>query len=94
MQITGIYMNCVCAASGYWSFNPNIVVQLASDTEGARRASFKWQTAGYTALIFLAVVTYLGWWCQRYLREKFGERVKHLVAEGSYYQGCSRERES
>ena len=38
-----------------------------------------WKYAGYTALIFLACVTYLGWWCQRYLREKFIERVKHLV---------------
>lgn len=79
MQITGIYQNCVCAASGYWSFSPNSTVQLAADTEDDRHASMNWQTAGYTALSFLAVVTYFGWWCQRYLREKFRERVEHLV---------------
>ena len=83
MQITGIFQNCVCAASGFWSFSSNSTVQLAADTEDDRHASLNWQTAGYTALIFLAVVTYLGWWCQRYLRAKFGERVEHLVAKGS-----------
>ena len=81
MQITGIYQNCVCAASGYWSFSPNSTVQLAADTEDDRHASMNWQTAGYMALIFLAVVTYFGWWCQSYLREKFRERVEHLVAK-------------
>ena len=55
-------------------------MNLAADTEADRHASLHWQKAGYTALIFLAVVTYLGWWCQCYLREKFIERVKHLVA--------------
>ena len=83
MQITGIFQNCVCAASGYWSFSSNSTVQLAADTEEDRHASLNWQTAGYTALIFLAVVTYLGWWCQRYLRTKFCERVEHLVPKAS-----------
>ena len=81
MQITGIYQNCVCAASGYWAFSPNSTVQLAADTEADRHASENWQTAGYTALIFLVVVTYFAWWCQRHLREKFSERVEHLIAE-------------
>lgn len=79
MQITGIFQNCVCASNGYWSFGSTATVNLAADTEADRDASLHWQKAGYTALIFLAVVTYLGWWCQRYLREKFVERVKHLV---------------
>lgn len=81
MQITGIFQNCLCASNGYWSFGSDSTVQLAADTEADRGASLHWQKAGYAALIFLAVVTYLGWWCQRYLREKFMERVKHLVAK-------------
>ena len=82
MQITGIFQNCICAAmaNGYWTFSSDPSVLLASDTEAARHASLNWQKAGYTALISLVVVTYFGWWCQRYLREKFGERVEHLVA--------------
>ena len=81
MQITGIYNNCLCAANGYWAFTSNPPVQLASDTEAARLASQNWQPAGYTALVFLVVVNYFGWWCQRFLREKFSERVDHLVAK-------------
>ena len=81
MQITGIYNNCICATNRYWSFDSDPPVQLASDTAAARLASRNWQKAGYTALIFLVVVTYFGWWSQRYLREKFCERVEHLVAE-------------
>lgn len=80
MQITGIFNNCLCASSEYWSWGSTSTVNLAADTEADRHASLHWQKAGYTALIFLAVVTYLGWWCQCYLREKFMERVKHLVA--------------
>ena len=80
-EITGIYNNCLCASNGYWSFGSTSTVQLATDIEADRHASLHWQKAGYTALIFLAVVTYLGWWCQCYLREKFIERVKLLVPE-------------
>ena len=30
-------------------------------------------------MLIVLQVTYLGWWGQRYLREKFIERVKDLV---------------
>ncbi|KAL6713428.1 hypothetical protein ACLMJK_008893 [Lecanora helva] len=79
MQITGIFENCICLSTGYWSFPPGSTVSLATDTIHNRHASRYWNRAGYAALIFLACVTYLGWWSQRYLREKFIERVKHLV---------------
>jgi len=79
MQISGIYQNCLCASTGYWIFPSSATVSLATDTESDRQSSWHWKRAGYTALIFLACVTYLGWWCQRYLREKFIERVEHLV---------------
>ena len=81
MQITGIFQNCLCATTGYWFWSSTSTVQLAADTEEYRHASLSWQQAGYTALIFLAVVTYLAWWCQCYLREKFIERVEHLVPQ-------------
>ena len=83
MQITGIYQNCICSSTGYWSFPSGSTVALASDTEYDRHSSGHWTRAGYAALIFLACVTYLGWWSQRYLREKFIERVKHLVDDRS-----------
>ena len=76
MQITGIFENCWCASN----FD-RTTVSLASDTEDDRQSSWQWNRAGYIALVFLACVTYLGWWCQRYLREKFIERVKNLIPE-------------
>ena len=81
MQISGICKNCYCASTGYWTFGPTSTVSLATDTEDARQSSWHWKRAGYTALGFLACVTYLGWWSQRYLREKFVECVKHLIPE-------------
>lgn len=34
-------------------------------------------------MLTLLKVTYLGWWGQRFLREKFIERVKNLVSDES-----------
>ena len=80
MQVTGIYENCLCESTGYWTFGSSSTVSLASDTAEDRNASRHWKIAGYMALFFLSFVTYLAWWCQRYLREKFVDRVKHVVA--------------
>lgn len=84
MQITGIYQNCLCSSTGLHFSDYSLTVSLATDTRHDRQSSWQWKRAGYTALIFLACVTYLGWWCQRYLREKFIERVKHLVDNESH----------
>ena len=81
MQITGIFENCTCNSTGYWSFPPGSFVSLATDTIYDRQNGGYWKRAAFAALIFLICVTYLGWWCQRFLREKFVERVKHLGPE-------------
>ena len=75
MQITGIYQNCLCAAT----FPLRPTVSLASDTEADRRSSRYWSIAGYTAVCFLFVIAYVSWWCQRFLRDVFLKRVDHLV---------------
>ena len=80
MQISGIYNNCLCKSTGYWTFGSTSTVSLATDTVEDRNSSGHWKIAGYIALFFLSFVTYLAWWCQRYLREKFVDRVKHVVA--------------
>ena len=81
MQVTGIFQNCICLSIGYWSFPFGSTVTLSTDTEFDRRSSTQWTRAGYTALVFLACVTYLGWWYQRYLREKFNEHLDRLADE-------------
>lgn len=80
MQISGIYENCLCESTGYWTFGSTSTVSLATDTVEDRNSTWHWKLAGYIALSFLSFVTYLAWWCQRYLREKFVDRVKHVVA--------------
>ena len=80
MQITGIYNNCLCAITAWnWLSPSNAVMGLATDTQEDRDASWHWNRAGYTAVGFLACITYLGWWGQKFLREKFIQRVKDLV---------------
>ena len=75
MQITGIYQNCWCAAR----IPSRSTVSLASDTEEDRGSSRHWSLAGYIAVGFLFLVTYCGWWGQRFLRHEFLKRVEHLM---------------
>ena len=74
MQISGVYQNCFCAAT----FPSHEFVSLASDTEEDRRSSRYWSIVGYIAVISLFVVTYCGWWGQRYLRDVFLDHVRRL----------------
>ena len=78
MQITGIFQNCACAATYAWSPRKGTTVSLASDTQQDRQSARSWDIAGYFAVIFLLVVTYLGWFLQRNLRDYFDSRVKAL----------------
>ncbi|MCJ1388883.1 hypothetical protein MMC18_001734 [Xylographa bjoerkii] len=79
MQIVGIYNNCICGmTTSHWLFPGNTVVGLATDTQSDRDSSWHWNWAGYTAVVFLACITYLSWWARKFLREKFIQRVKDL----------------
>ncbi|MCJ1433386.1 hypothetical protein MMC27_002746 [Xylographa pallens] len=81
MAIIGIFNNCICGITiGYWFSPSKALVGLATDTESDRSSSWHWNRAGYTAVVFLACITYLGWWGQKFLREKFIQRVKDLVS--------------
>ncbi|MCJ1369577.1 hypothetical protein MMC20_000789 [Loxospora ochrophaea] len=79
MQITGIFENCLCGMSiGHWIHSGTGIVSLAQDTEADRLSSSDWIEAGTLAMVFLAAITYLGWWAQKYLRETFTFRVEKL----------------
>jgi hypothetical protein len=61
-------------------------MNLATDTEEARYNSRFWMGSGYAALAFMIVVTYFGWWYQRYLRKRFDALVDGLVErQDSHY---------
>ena len=81
-EILGVYRNCRCKIPiGTWftSYVDTEWLNLATDTEEARYNSRFWSGSGYAALSFMIVVTYFGWWYQRYLRKRFDALVDALV---------------
>ena len=75
-QITGIFQNCWCAATPNWK---PATVSLATDTQNDRDSSGLRNIIGYLALGVLFTVTFLGWYLQRYIRDKFIQRIKDLL---------------
>ncbi|MCJ1411933.1 hypothetical protein MMC19_006025 [Ptychographa xylographoides] len=85
MQITGVFNNCLCSiTTSHWVRPRNTIVKLTTYTQADQQTSDLWKNVGYAGLIFLACVTYLGWWSQRFLREKFIQRVKDLVRYSTF----------
>jgi hypothetical protein len=80
MQIIGVYRNCKCyIPASTWQYNPGAeLINMATDTQEMRNSSKYWEGTGIGAISFLAVVCYMGWWYQRYLRRRFEERVTEL----------------
>ena len=81
-EILGVYRNCRCKIPiGTWLSRDvdSEWMNLATDTKEARYNSRFWTGTGYAALVFMIVVTYLGWWYQRYLRKRFDSLVDGFV---------------
>jgi hypothetical protein len=82
MEVMGVYDSCICGITATaWfptSSRDAAVMFLASDTVGFRNSARLWGWCGFTAIIFMSVMCYLGYWYQRYLREKFMEAVNHI----------------
>jgi hypothetical protein len=86
MQVVGVFRNCICASlagtwGNLWHNNPSI--NLATDTQDARSASYYWILMGAIATAFVGSVTYIGWWYQKVLRHRFTEAVRNLYIQGS-----------
>ncbi|KAL3427639.1 hypothetical protein PVAG01_01148 [Phlyctema vagabunda] len=82
MQISGVYRNCICYAGSENWYNlkaKNPLIQVANDTEAARKASKYWIWMGVFATIFMALNCYLGWWYQMFIRRRFTEAVENMV---------------
>lgn len=82
MEVIGVYNSCICGITATaWfpaSSRDAATLPLASDTVGDRNSARLWGWCGFTAVIFLSVMCYLGYWYQRYLREKFIDAVNHI----------------
>ena len=80
MQIIGVYHNCLCSIPvGSWhTTRDSEMFNLPTDTAEDRDASKYWASCAYVAIGFMALVCYVGWWYQRYLRRRFMQRVNGL----------------
>jgi hypothetical protein len=85
MEVLGVYDSCICgitATAWFPASRRNAAVRfLASDTAGFRSSARLWGWCGFTAIIFMSVMCYLGYWYQRYLREKFIESVNTIKTD-------------
>ncbi|KAK0124495.1 hypothetical protein ONS95_009445 [Cadophora gregata] len=82
LQIVGIFRNCVChsaAATIWWHISEvNPAINMATDTQEARNASYWWMWMGAISTVFMVVVCYTGWWYQRLVRRRFEYAVEEL----------------
>jgi hypothetical protein len=80
MQIIGAYRSCICSVRvSEWINDPNATVPLASDTLESRQASVSWAITAETAIGFLAVVCYFGWWYQRFIRQNLTDEIEYRL---------------
>lgn len=81
MQIIGVFRNCLCSINvdrwGKSRFTAEIVISTNS-AEDIYRASTVWKGTSIAATIFLGVVTFVGWWYQRRLRQQFEVMISQL----------------
>ena len=72
MQVIGVYRNCLCnlPATQWRQPTAEFVISINS-AEDIHRAATVWKGTGATAVTFLGVVSFIGWWYQKRLRYQF-----------------------
>jgi len=81
-QLLGVYGNCMCSISVSEWVSPtrdSAQLNLATDTLLHREMSMYWSGAGYAAIAFLGIMTYLGWYYQRALKKSFEAEIERLA---------------
>ena len=93
MQILGVYGNCLCYINvdrwGSSRFTAEFVISTRS-AEDIYRASTVWKGTSIAATIFLGVVTFIGWWYQRRLRQQFRVMISQIGENPENLLGNSR----
>ena len=81
MQLMGVYNSDKCDINAAWWTKPhgNILVTVSSNYAlEIKDASTYWKACAITAILFLGVVSFCGWWYQRRLRGMFRWQVKRI----------------
>jgi hypothetical protein len=82
MQLVGVYRNCHCqvpASAWFSSHGEDEWIDWATDTQLARDQSKYWMRTGIASIVFMLVVTWTGWWYQRYLRHLLEDKIERLA---------------
>lgn len=96
MQILGVYSADICyITTEHWMrpFRaPGSVTAVLSLNSRLmlQDARTYWKPCAITAIVFMSVVSFVGWWYQRRMRDMFMELVSRLDAEG-FARGDARE---
>lgn len=82
MQILGVYSSDICnLTTNYWMnpLQPGLMVLVSANSkEMIRNAQIYWEPCAVTAISFMSVVSFVGWWYQRRMRDLFTEQVNNL----------------
>ncbi|KAK7449504.1 hypothetical protein Landi51_05928 [Colletotrichum acutatum] len=80
MQIMGVYRTNMCFINAHHWLEPKErrppVVLSVNSREMIKSATTYWEPVAIAAIAFMAVVSFVGWWYQRRMRDVFGELVK------------------
>ncbi|CAG8981902.1 hypothetical protein HYALB_00013862 [Hymenoscyphus albidus] len=81
MQLMGVYTSSKCSINASWWTRPHehIIVTISKNSElEIRDAKKYWIPCAITAILFLGLVSFCGWWYQRRLRGLFRNLVSEL----------------
>ncbi|KAI1872646.1 hypothetical protein JX265_005526 [Neoarthrinium moseri] len=85
MQLMGVYSANMCYVPSRWwlvPFEDRPVIMISKNTAlMITMAQRYWEPCAITAIVFLAVVSFIGWWYQRRMRDLFGELVRSINAQ-------------
>ncbi|OHE93608.1 hypothetical protein CORC01_11107 [Colletotrichum orchidophilum] len=82
MQIIGVYRTNMCFINAHDWLEPDDrrppVVLSVNSREMINSATKYWKPVAIAAIAFMAVVSFVGWWYQRRMRDVFGQLVKRI----------------
>ncbi|KJR85215.1 uncharacterized protein SPSK_08329 [Sporothrix schenckii 1099-18] len=82
MQLMGVYSADICyVTTAYWfaplEERPASIISVNSALM-IRESELMWKPCAITAIVFMSVVSFVGWWYQRRMRDLFQDQVRRI----------------
>ncbi|CAK7202713.1 hypothetical protein SEUCBS139899_005440 [Sporothrix eucalyptigena] len=82
MQLVGVYSADICyITTQYWfaplEERPQPIISVNS-ADMIRESELMWKPCAITAIVFMSVVSFVGWWYQRRMRDLFQDQVRRI----------------